>query len=269
MTTNTAFDANRALWDEWSAINRNSEMCDVEGFIAGKGTLTEVDRAVVGDVSGRSFLHLRCHFGMDTLSWARAGAEVTGVDFSSVAVEQARALAARAGLPATFLQAAMGSVHTRLPDAQFEVVYTSYGVLSWLDDLEAWARDVARLLRPGGRFHIIEFHPTLGLFDDEGRSIEHSYFRTAEPLVFQETESYAGGQHAPMPCYQWTHTLADIQGSLLCAGLRITAFDEYPFCCHACYPFLQEDGPGRYVMRDHPGKIPLLFSLTAERPGQT
>lgn len=266
MIINPALTANRTLWDDWTEINRRSEFYDVERFMAGRSTLTEIDRTVVGDVNGRSLLHLQCHFGMDTLSWAREGAKVTGVDFSPVAISSAQALAQRAGLPASFSQAVIGTVYETLGGAQFDVVFTSYGVLSWLDDLEPWARDVARLLRPGGRFHIIEFHPALGLFDDDGESIAHSYFHSTEPQEFVETRSYAGGSHRPMPCFQWAHSLADVQGSLRRAGLSITGFEEYPFCCHNCYPFLREERPGRYVMRQHPGKIPLLFSVTAQRP---
>jgi len=260
--------ANQALWDVWSHIHRHSEMYDVERFLAGESSLTEIDRAVVGDVAGKSLLHLQCHMGTDTLSWARLGARVVGVDFSQVAIDHARALADRLAMDAEFQRAEIGALDRVIGDRHFDLIFTSYGVLSWLSNLQPWAREIAHHLAPGGHFHMVEFHPTLGLFDHDGKTVAYPYFHKAEPFVFEETESYAGGSHPPMACYQWSHSLADVFGSLLRAGLKIIEFKEYPFCCHNCYEFLREETPGRYVMKEYPGLIPLLFSITAKAPSK-
>jgi hypothetical protein len=148
---------------------------------------------------------------------------------------------------------------------QFDVIYTSFGVLPWLSDLSPWGRLIARYLAPGGAFHLIEFHPVLGMFDDEGKYIKDPYFHQPEPLVTEETATYAGIDHEPLLCYQWAHSMADIINSLLLAGLRLSYLHKFPYCLHPCYNFLVESEPGRYVMRDHPTGIPLLFSIKATR----
>ena len=156
---------NRELWDAWTGIHRGSAFYGVDAFLSGESSLSGIEREAVGDVSGKRLLHLQCHFGMDSLSWARLGAEVTGVDFSPRAIDAARDLAVQAGLEAEFLCADV----TRLPAAwsgRFDIVFTSYGVLPWLPDLVSWAGTIARVLRPGGAFHLVEFHPLTGMLHD-------------------------------------------------------------------------------------------------------
>jgi SAM-dependent methyltransferase len=159
--------ANRALWDEWTAIHEASSFYDLEGFKAGRSggsggsggsRLRPYEVAEVGEVGGKSLLHLQCHFGIDTLSWARLGARVTGADFSHRAIELARSIAAELDLDATFVRSDLYDLPSVL-DGQFDVVYTSRGVLGWLPDLERWAAVVAHFLRPGGVFYITEIHP--------------------------------------------------------------------------------------------------------------
>ena len=159
-------EANRGLWDAWTRINLRSEMYDVEAFAAGRGRdLDPIARAGPGDVRGKTLLHLQCHFGMDTIRWAKHGATVTGVDFSEEAIAAARALATRMGVPATFIHSDVYDLPARL-DGRFDVVFTSHGVLCWLPDLERWAQVVARCLAPGGVFFIADTHPMLICFDD-------------------------------------------------------------------------------------------------------
>lgn len=153
--------ANRALWDslaETHGTTATDQSYDVEAFLGGQQTLRSIERELAGDVAGKDLLHLHCHFGMDTLNWARLGARVTGVDFSPVAITRARALAERAGLVADFVVADT----QRLPDslaAGFDVVVATYGVLSWIADVNAWMRGAARALRPGGRLVLVDIHP--------------------------------------------------------------------------------------------------------------
>ncbi len=163
--------ANQDLWDGWTELHVAGSSYDVEGFKAGRDTLDEVELAGVGDVEGKSLLHLQCHFGLDTMSWARRGARVVGVDFSENAVAHARRLALELGLDARFIQADVtdaAAVLGRLGGEQFDVVFTSHGTISWLPELREWAQIIAGSLKPGGRFFIADSHPFTWMFDDEG-----------------------------------------------------------------------------------------------------
>ena len=161
----SAVEAHRQLWDHWTGVHVGSRFYGVEGFEAGASTLCPVEVAEIGEVRGKSLLHLQCHFGLDTLSFARLGARVTGVDLSPKAIEIARGLAGKLGLDARFLACDLYRLGELL-DERFDLVFTSYGVLPWLHDLGAWARLVARYLAPGGAFHLVEFHPLLDTFDE-------------------------------------------------------------------------------------------------------
>jgi SAM-dependent methyltransferase len=256
---------NRRLWNLWTKLHEASAFYDIESFRQGGSTLTGVEREEVGHVEGKSLLHLQCHFGLDTLSWARAGASVTGIDFSPVAIKKAEELARELRIDARFVCADLETLSDETGQ-QFDIVYTSFGVLSWVRDLRHWGRLIGRFLRPGGFFYMIEFHPVLGMFDDEGKNIAYSYFHERDPIVSEETRTYAGLEHEAMLCHQWTHSLADVINSLISAGLTLEFFHEFPYSLHPCYDFMIEDAPGRYVMRHHPRGIPMLFSIRATRP---
>ena len=161
--------ANRDLWNAVTPHHVTSRFYDVEGFKAGRARrrtgLDELEVALVGDVRGKTLLHLQCHFGIDTICWAQRGATVTGVDFASEAIQAARRLAAEMGVPATFVESDVYDLPANL-QGRFDVVFTSHGVLGWLPDLERWGQVIARFLAPGGRFHLIEAHPFAWIFDD-------------------------------------------------------------------------------------------------------
>lgn len=161
--------ANRELWEEWTDLHVPSEFCDVEGFKAGRETLDRVELQGAGDVQGKSLLHLQCHFGLDTLSWARRGVRVTGVGFSEKAVAHARRLAREVGVEARFIFAYVtdtASTLDHLGGEQFDVVFTSHGAISWLPDLRPRARTIAGALKPGGTFFVADSHPFTWMFDD-------------------------------------------------------------------------------------------------------
>src|SRR5438067_5957834 len=178
--------ANRANWDAWAAINAASANYDVAGFKAGKLSLNRIEREELGDVAGKSLLHLQCHFGLDSLSWARLGAAVTGVDFSDKAIALARSLSEETGIPATFVQSNIYDLADNLT-GQFDIVFTSYGVLWWLPDLAGWAKVVSHFLKPGGTFLLVEAHPIASMFDPDDPSelkVKYPYFPSREPLKF-------------------------------------------------------------------------------------
>ena len=270
-------EANRQLWNTWTRINLESEFYDVEAFAAGRGRdLDPIARAGPGDVRGKSLLHLQCHFGMDTLRWANHGATVTGVDFSEEAIAAARALAARMGVPATFVHSDVYDLPERL-DGRFDVVFTSHGVLCWLPDLEGWARVVARYLAPGGLFYIVDAHPMLLCFDDRlaepDLRLLHPYFHGPEPIREEHSGCYSAPD-APITSVEhvWLHTVSDIIGSLVRAGLRVESFEEYPFLGWKFFPWMEQgaDGwwrlPGDGRLATGVGSLPLMFSLRAAQP---
>jgi SAM-dependent methyltransferase len=256
---------NRDLWDGWTEIHAASTFYDVPAFRAGGLALRSIELEAVGDVSGMQLLYLQCHFGLDTLSWARLGAHVTGVDFSPRAISMARSLARELDIAAEFHCADVCELPTGWSD-RFDIVFTSYGVLPWLPDLGRWGSEIARVLRPGGSFHIVEFHPLTTMLDDDGRTLRHPYFPSMTPGRYEVEGSYADpGAPFSHSAYEWSHSLSEIQMALIRAGLTIRDYGEYPYSPYGCYPWLEEYEPGRWKIRDAIVDMPLTFSIHAQR----
>lgn len=255
---------NRGLWDGWAALHARSAFYDLAGFRDGKSSLKPTERAEVGPVEGKRLLHLQCHLGLDTLSWARLGAEVTGVDFSENAVAEARSLAADCGLPARFV--CQDVLELDLGE-RFDIVFASYGVLCWIRDKRRWAEVVARHLVPGGSFYLIEFHPVVSTFEEDGTPLRHPYFASDVPVLFPQKGSY-GAPDADFEhdSYEWPHSIADIVTPLVEAGLRIELLHEFPFSSYGCFPFLEEEAADRWVVRGAEVALPLMFSVKAAAP---
>jgi SAM-dependent methyltransferase len=215
-------ELNREHWDELVSIHVHSDFHDVSGFLAGRSTLRSFERAELGPVAGLTLVHVQCHFGLDTLSWAREGAKVTGLDFSAAAVRAARDLAKRARVDAEFLQADVYQAVDAIGARTFDVVYTGIGAIHWLPDLTRWAAVMAHLLRPGGRFYMAEFHPFAEVFADDELVVLDSYFDRG-PHIHTASGSYADPT-APTTHntrITWSHVLGDVVTSLAEAGLVI------------------------------------------------
>ena len=277
MTTPDAADPrdwralNRALWDERVPVHTGSEFYDVPGFLAGAEVLRPFELAEVGDVSGRTLLHLQCHFGQDTLAWARHGATVTGLDFSVPAVEAADALAARAGIAdARFVAADVYAAADVLAGESFDIVYTGLGALCWLPDVEGWARTAASLVAPGGFLYLAEFHPVADIFDDDGRTTAYDYFHR-EATVWDEPGSYAdlAAQPKATVSVAWQHGLGEVLSALAAAGLRIEFVHEHDFTLFPRFSVLEPRTEGiTRVYRFPPGqpRVPMVYSVRAARP---
>ena len=262
-------EANRAHWDEVVPIHKRSEFYDLAGFRAGDLSLRPLERGELGDVSGKSLLHLQCHFGMDTLSWARLGARVTGVDYSPAAIEQARALSEELGIPARFVLSAIDQLPGTLR-GRFDIVFTSYGVLTWLPDLDRWARVIAHFLKRRGVFYIAEFHPFLHALylerDATDLRVQEPYFHDAEPSSWPPGEDYADRSAIlSRETFEWRHTLGDIVNSLIGAGLRVVFLHEFPFSVSDHFSFMEQDPDGWWRLPDGKDRMPMLFSLKATK----
>lgn len=272
MDTRARIEANRDLWNRWADLHVPSAFYDADGFVADPAA-RPFDRIVaelVGDLTGQRALHLQCHFGMDTLRLALLGAEATGVDYSSVAVTAARELSARAGIPATFVEAEVTDLPAEVPEGAFDLIFTSYGAISWLPDLEPWARQIASRLAPGGAFKIAEMHPFLWVFDEEagdfGLTAHYSYFQT-DALEWEEHGSYAApGDEYTGTSHSWQHTFEEIVTVLVGAGLAIEQVREFPLLAWQYAPSMIEREPGLWGLPDGAAALPLMFTLTARKP---
>lgn len=266
-----ALSANRANWDDRTPIHLRSAFYDVEGWLtSGRGPRSrEVD--ALGDVSGLSLLHLQCHIGLDTLAWARAGAFVTGLDFSQPAVDAARGIAERAGLSdrSRFVCADVHDAVDALGGEQFDIVYVSLGALCWLPSVDAWAGQVGALLRTGGRFYIHDGHPLAWAMSDDGLEIEYTYFEEPEPFVDDSDVTYADGDArlTSTRSYEWNHGLGQIVTSLIRRGLRIDRLEEHDWTVWQRWPFLVPDDDGLWRMPAGRPRIPLTFTIVATGTG--
>ena len=268
--------ANLANWDERVGVHLGSAFYDLEGFKAGASSPTAIESGELGPLvgEGTTLLHLMCHLGLDTLSWARRGAVVTGADFSGAAVAAARTLADELGLAprATFVVSDMDSLAEHL-GGQFDVVFTSWGVLCWLADLRPWATTVAHFLRPGGTFYIAEFHPLAFTLADDAQAgslrLEYPYFQHGRPLRFDEPGTYAdpGAATVHNVTYQWTHGFAEIVDPLLRCGLRLDFLHEFPFTHGLPFAFLEPCDDGWLRVQGHHDEFPLSFSLKMTKEG--
>ena len=265
------WELNRAMWDERVASHADSQFYDVPGFLAGGEALRPFELAEVGDVSGRTLLHLQCHFGQDNLAWARHGATVTGLDFSPRAVEAAGELALAAGIAdARFVAADVHVASEALAGETFDIVYTGLGALCWLPDIEHWARTAASMVAPGGFLYLAEFHPVSDMFGDDARTVEYDYFRR-EATVWDEPGTYTDYVEEPKVtvCVEWQHGLGDVLSAIAAAGLRIEFVHEHDFSLFPRFPVLepQTEGITRvYRLPQGRPRLPMIYSVRAVRP---
>lgn len=257
---------NRALWDERVPIHVEGEFYDVDGFLGGRTALRDFVLAEMGDVEGATLVHPQCHFGLDTLSWARRGARVTGLDFSAPAIEAARDLARRAGIEAEFVRGNVYDAPELLGGRRFDVVYTGLGAIVWLDDIERWARAMVALLAPEGRFYLAEFHPLADVFAAESLAFEVSYFERS-PWVEEQPGTYADleAETEHNRSVTWTHGLGEVVSALAAEGLALEFMHEHDYTLFPRWPFLERSSDGAYRMPEGMPTLPLMYSLLATR----
>ena len=247
------------MWDERVALHVGSRFYDVEGWKAGKRNhlVAPFEAAELGPLDGQRVCHLQCHFGMDTLTLARAGATVVGVDFSPAAVAAARELAREVGIDATFVVSTVEDARAHV-DGAFDIVYTSWGALVWLPDLPAWARAIASLLRPGGFVYVADQHPLTHTIAWQPTG----YFR--DGALFDDSSGSYTDPAAPTvnnASYEWLHTMGEIVTSIADAGLRIELLHEHPMLVWQQTPEMQQGDDGMWRLPGDP--LPLSFSLRA------
>lgn len=259
---NEYFEANRQLWNQRTMAHRDSAFYNRAGFLNGARVLTPIELGELGDVAGQSLLHLQCHFGMDSLDLARLGARVTGVDLSDEAIREARQLSEESGVEARFVCCNIYDLEQHL-DETFDQVFTSYGTIGWLPDLDKWAGLIARYLKPGGLFYIAEFHPVLWMFDDDFTRIQYSYEN--REIIITENQGTYTDRNASITGkeYSWNHSISEVLNALIRAGLRLEMFNEHMFSPYNCFRNMAETAPGKWEIKGMEGKLPMVYSIRA------
>ena len=255
---------NRDAWNKKTEFHIQSEFYDMPGFLSGNNSLKPIELKLLGDISGKTILHLQCHFGQDTLSLARMGATVTGVDLSDKAIENAKTIAAQMQLPADFICCNLYDLPQHL-NKTFDVVFTSYGTVGWLPDIDAWAKIVSQFLKPGGRFIFADFHPVVWMMDNHFTKFEYDYFNS-DPILETETGTYADSNATiTTETVSWNHGLAEVFTSLMQQGLEINSFEEFDYSPYNCFKDMREDEPGKFRIKHLEKRFPMMYSLSATK----
>jgi phthiocerol/phenolphthiocerol synthesis type-I polyketide synthase E len=267
--TGNRLSANRSSWDERVPIHAASRFYDVERWLATRPGPRRREVEALGDVTGLDLVHLQCHFGLDTLAWADAGARVTGLDFSPAAIQTAQGLAVQAGLAdrASFVCASVYDAGHVLAPRTFDVVYISLGALCWLPSVGRWADQVAAVARPGGRLYLHDGHPVAWALADDAPRFEYTYFEEPEPYVGDSEETYTDAQVplANTRTYEWNHGIGEVVMALVDRGWRIDQLTEHDWTVHQRFPWLEEAAPGCWSAPAGLPRIPLSYTVVATR----
>lgn len=275
MSHEESYALNRAHWDGRAEAHARSDDYGVRRLAADPGRLSDIvrfDLPRLGDVRGLRGVHLQCHIGTDTLSLARLGATMTGLDFSGESIRQARRISAEVGTPVTYVQAGVYEALDFLEPGTFDLVYTGIGALCWLPSIDRWAGVVAGLLRPGGRLFIREGHPVLWSIDDEQADrlvVGFPYFEEPTPTAWTTVGTYVKTDVdlGPSPTHDWNHGLGEIVAALLAHGMRITALEEHRSVPWEALPGQMTRDDDEWRLTEHPERLPLTYTLQAVREG--
>lgn len=247
-------EVNKLAWNQRTKIHLASEFYNLEGFLGGENVLKEIELTELHNIKGKSFLHLQCHFGLDSLSWARMGAIVTGVDLSPVAIEQANEIKQKININAEFICSDVYDFG-KLNTYQYDIVFTSYGALCWLPSLSKWAETVENSLKPGGQFYLVEFHPIYDLVSG------YAYFHQNEPDLEDEGTYTENDNGETATLATWGHPLSDVINALIKVGIHINHVNEFPFSPYNCFDGLEQREKGRFYMAGSKHDIPLVYSI--------
>ena len=261
---NNYIDINRQSWNNRTDTHLKSDFYDLDNFLKGKSSLHDIELDLLGDIKGRNILHLQCHFGQDSVSLSRLGANVTGVDLSDKAIESAKQIAKETDSNAKFICCDIYDLPNHLEE-KFDIVFTSYGTIGWLPDLDKWAKIISQFLKPNGQFVFVEFHPVVWMFDDNFDKIGYRYFNSGAIL---ETESgtYADKKADITQMYvMWNHSLSEVVNNLIKNDLEINSLDEFGYSPYNCFSKTIEIEPKRYRIEHLENKIPMVYAITATR----
>ena len=251
---------NKNAWNNKTEVHIASEFYDMKGFLEGKSTLNSIELELLGVISNKKILHLQCHFGQDTMTFSRMGAHSTGIDFSEKAIEKATEFSKQLNLDTTFICCDMYEAPKYLNE-QFDIVFTSYGTIGWLPDLDKWAKVVSHFLKPGGKFVMADFHPVVWMYDNDFKEVFYHYFNV-EPIIEEETGTYAEKEaELSAKTIGWNHPISEILNSLINSGLEINCFNEYDYSPYNCFNETEEFEPNKFRIKNFGNKIPMVYSI--------
>ncbi len=255
-------ELNKISWNQRTLAHIDSDFYDNESFKQGRNSLNEIELDLLGDISGKSVLHLQCHFGQDTISLTRLGASATGVDLSDTAIEKAEELAGDTNSSAQFVCSDIYDLPNHL-SGQFDIVFTSYGTIGWLPDMDQWAGVIDHFLAPGGQFLIVDFHPFVWTFDDDFKKIGYNYFNV-EPIHETQEGTYADREaEMTIEYVGWNHPTSEVLNALIGKGLTIRGFHEYNYSPYNCFRHTEEFEPGKFRIKHFGDKFPMVFAVDA------
>jgi len=256
------FEANRESWNKRTTVHKDSTFYDLDAFKKGKSSLNKIELEELGDVKGKSLLHLQCHFGMDTMSWQRLGASCTGVDLSDEAINLARSINDELQLKTVFVCSNIYDLKENL-NGQFDIVFTSYGTIGWLPDLDKWAEIITYYLKPGGIFYIADFHPVLWMMDEDFQHIKYNYFN--ESVIEEENTGTYTDRNAPIRSkeYSWNHPFSEIFSALIKNGLTVELFNEFPYSPYNCFIGMEQGPDSMWRIKGMDEKMPMMYSIKA------
>lgn len=267
-------DINKANWDDRAPIHAASAGYGLERYVQDPSYISDVVRFDVprlGSLEGLRVLHLQCHIGTDTLSLARLGASVSGLDFSSASLEQARSLAAATNTDITYVEADVYSACKVLPEGAFDVLYTGIGAINWLPSIERWADVVARLLAPGGMVFLRDCHPMLFTIDEtrlDVLEVKYPYFETDVATIWDDDSTYIDTDDVltATTTHEWNHGLGEIVTALLTRGFTLEMLIEHDSLPWEALPGrMVQDQDDEWRLRDHRELLPLSFTLRARK----
>lgn len=257
-------EINRSSWNAKVEPHLKSDFYFVDEFLKGRTSLNSIELEMIGDIAGKDILHLQCHFGQDSISLSRMGAKVTGIDLSDKAIEAAKNLAKKCCTDTEFICTDIYELPNVL-DKKFDIVFTSYGTIGWLPDLDKWAKIVSHFLKPGGKFYFVEFHPVVWMYDDDFTHVKYNYFNTGSITETYEG-TYADKEADLVQDYvMWNHPTSEVLNSLIQNGLQINRFDEFNWTPYASFRHTEEFEKGKYRIPQFGDKIPIVFAVEATK----
>ncbi len=255
---------NKKLWDKRTAIHYKSKFYNVTSFLKGKDSLNAIELALLGDIKGKDILHLQCHFGMDSISLARHGAQVTGVDFSEKAIEKANYLNKQLNTHVTFIQSDIYQLSNILED-KFDIIFTSYGVLGWLPDMNKWAHVIQHFLKPKGTLVLVEFHPIIWMYSNDFNKIAYNYMNDG-PIVEDLEGTYTDAdKHIQEKSVSWNHGLSEVINPLIKSGMQILDFQEYNYSPYDCFENTLKIAEQKFQIKNLENRFPMVYSIKAQK----
>ncbi len=257
-------EKNKNSWNARVNSHLKSEFYNHENFLNGETSLKSIELQLLGDIRGKTILHLQCHFGQDSISMSRLGADVVGVDLSDKAIDVAREIADETGQTTAFICCDIYSLPQHLSQ-KFDIVFTSYGTIGWLPDLDRWGEIVSQFLKPNGKFIFVEFHPVVWMFDDDFQKVSYNYFNDGA-IVETESGTYADRSADISGEYvMWNHSMSAVISSLLNNGLALQLIQEFDYSPYNCFNHTIEFEPGKFRIQHMENKIPMVYALSASK----